>query len=226
VTSSRWWGRQAAALSVGLSLCALAAVHGQSTPDSMPGAAVGTRVRAPGGPGAGAPAPAAADQDVDSGGGAAGPRRQLLEQRVRLRFEQIVRQHLQLTDDQMRRLRETNEHFAGQRRTLSDRERELRRSIRGELLPGTAANQARVAALADSLIAVQHQRLDILQAEQLELAGYLTPVQRVRYYGLQEQLRRRMDQIRQRRQLTQQPGVRRTAGAADSIAPAPDSESP
>jgi hypothetical protein len=222
VTPSRWWGRQAAVLSVGLSLCALAEVHGQSTPDSMPGAAVGTRVRTPGGPGAGAPA----DQDLDSGGGAAGPRRQLLEQRVRLRFEQIVRQRLQLTDDQMRRLRETNEHFAGQRRTLSDRERELRKAIRGELVPGTSANQAHVAALADSLIAVQHQRLDILQAEQLELAGYLTPVQRVRYYGLQEQLRRRMDQIRQRRQLSQQPGGRRAAGAADSVAPAPDSESP
>jgi periplasmic protein CpxP/Spy len=219
MSASRSWGCWLVAFSVGLSLCAWTAAPAQSTSDSTPGAAAGgTRVRAPAG------ASVAADQDLDSGGGAAGPRRQLLEQRVRLRFEQIVRQRLQLTDDQMRRLRETNEHFAGQRRVLSDRERELRRSIRSELVPGTAANQAHVAALADSLIAVQHQRLDILQAEQLEMAGYLSPVQRVRYYGLQEQLRRRMDQIRQRRQLAQQ--ARPAAGATDSATPAPDSESP
>jgi hypothetical protein len=129
-----------------------------------------------------------------------GPRRQMLEQRVRQRFEQIVRERLQLTDDQMRKLRQTNQRFMMQRRTLTEEERGLRSEIRRELQPGVAANQAHVAVITDSLFAIQHQRLDLAQAEQKELATYLSPVQRVRYYGLQEQLRRRLELIRQRRQ--------------------------
>jgi hypothetical protein len=132
--------------------------------------------------------------------GPGGPMRQRLEQRVRERFEQIVRQRLQLTDDQMQKLRQTNQRFAGQRRTLTEQERGLRSEIRRELQPGVAANQTHVAALTDSLFAIQRQRLDMAQAEQKELATYLSPVQRVRFYGLQEQLRRRLEMIRQRRQ--------------------------
>lgn len=139
-----------------------------------------------------------------------GPGRQRLEQRVRERFEQIVRQRLQLTDDQMQKLRQTNQRFAAQRRALTEQERGLRSEIRRELQPGVAANQTHVAALTDSLFAIQHQRLDMAQAEQKELATYLSPVQRVRFYGLQEQLRRRLELIRQRRQ-----------GAAPAASPAP-----
>jgi hypothetical protein len=139
-----------------------------------------------------------------------GPRRQLLQQRVRQRFEQIVRERLQLTDDQMQKLRQTNQRFAAQRRMLTEQERGLRSEIRRELQPGVAANQTHVAAITDSLFAIQRQRLDMAQAEQKELATYLSPVQRVRYYGLQEQLRRRMELIRQRRQ-----------AAVQGISPAP-----
>jgi hypothetical protein len=142
--------------------------------------------------------------------GAGGPRRQMLEQRVRERFEQIVRQRLQLTDDQMQKLRQTNQRFAARRRALTEQERGLRSEIRRELQPGVAANQTHVAALADSLFAIQHQRLDMAEAEQKELATYLSPVQRVRFYGLQEQLRRRLEMIRQRRQ-----------GVAAAASPAP-----
>jgi hypothetical protein len=150
-------------------------------------------------------APQPGTKPVDAGAGAGAgpggmaPRRQILEQRVRQRFEEIVQQRLQLTDDQVRRLRETNVRFAAERRLLADREREMRGEIRRELQPGVAANQDHVAALTDSLFAIQRQRLDAAQAEQKELAGYLSPVQRVRYYGLQEQLRRRLELIRQRR---------------------------
>jgi hypothetical protein len=134
----------------------------------------------------------------------------MLEQRVRQRFEQIVRQRLQLTDDQMQKLRQTNQRFATQRRMLTEQERGLRSEIRRELQPGVAANQGHVAVITDSLFAIQRQRLDLAQAEQKELATYLSPVQRVRYYGLQEQLRRRLEVIRQRRQ-----------GAAQGASPGP-----
>jgi hypothetical protein len=158
--------------------------------------------------------PAAAQatpKDTDAAmAGPGGARRQMLERRVRERFEQIVRQRLQLTDDQMQKLRQTNQRFAAQRRALTEQERRLRGEIRRELQPGVAANQTHVAALTDSLFAIQRQRLDMAQAEQKELATYLSPVQRVRFYGLQEQLRRRLEMIRQRRQ-----------GVAPGASPAP-----
>ena len=138
------------------------------------------------------------------------PGRSLLEQRVRQRLEQIVQRQLQLTDAQMQRLRQTNARFSAERRTMADRERQLRGALRQELLPGVAANQSHVAALADSLFSIQRQRLDATEAEQKEMSGYLTPVQRVRYYGLQDQFRRRLEQIRDRR-----PG----ATIGNSIAP-------
>lgn len=133
-------------------------------------------------------------------GAQAGARRQALVQAIRQRFEQVVRQRLQLNDTQMVKLRETNARFEGERRALTERERWVRQQMRAQLVPGVAADQNRVAALIDSLFALQRDRLDLLQREQRELAGYLTPLQRVQYYALQEQLRRRLEQVRQRMQ--------------------------
>jgi hypothetical protein len=124
------------------------------------------------------------------------PRQQLL-QRIRIQFEQIVRRRLQLTDDQLARLRETNRRFAPQRQALAAHERNIRQAIRAELQPGVPTDEHHVAVLMDSLFALQHQRLDMLQSEQRELATFLTPSQRVRYYALQEQLQRRVQAMRQ-----------------------------
>jgi periplasmic protein CpxP/Spy len=125
-----------------------------------------------------------------------GPRQQL-EQRIRIQFEQIVRRRLQLTDDQLMRLRQTNRQFAPQRQALTAHERNIRQTIRAELRPGVVTDEHRVALLMDSLFVLQHERLDMLQSEQRELATFLTPSQRVRYYALQEQLQRRVQAMRQ-----------------------------
>jgi hypothetical protein len=133
----------------------------------------------------------------------AGAPRQQLEQRLRQQFEQIVRQRLQLTDAQVAQLRATNQQFAPQRRDLATRERQIRQAMRAELQPGTAPDETRLSTLIDSLFALQRQRIDMLQSEQHQLATFLTPSQRVRYYALQEQLRRRVEQMRQRQQMMQ-----------------------
>lgn len=126
-----------------------------------------------------------------------GRQRQQLLQRIRVQFEQIVRRRLQLTDDQLARLRETNRRFAPQRQALAGHERNIRQAIRAELQPGVPTDEHHVAVLMDSLFAIQRERLDMVQSEQRELATFLTPSQRVRYYALQEQLRRRVEAMRQ-----------------------------
>ncbi len=120
-----------------------------------------------------------------------------------MQFERIVRQRLQLTDAQVTQLRATNQRFAPQRRDLQMRERQIRQAMRAELQPGGAPDEKRLGTLVDSLFALQHERIDMLQSEQRELATFLTPSQRVRYYALQEQLRRRVEAMRQRQQMMQ-----------------------
>jgi protein CpxP len=124
--------------------------------------------------------------------------RQALEQRVRQRMASVVKQRLGLSDDQMRRLGEVNRDIEGQRRLLNQQERDLRVGLRAELVRGDSASQDRVARFVDQLIDVQRRRIDLLSREQRALAAFMTPVQRARYLAIQDQLRRRMEEMRGR----------------------------
>ena len=125
------------------------------------------------------------------------PKRQMLEQRLRERTGEIVRRRLQLSDDQMTKLQNTNRQFEPQRTSLLMREREVRRELR-QLLMSTTADQNRVGVLLDQAMQIERQRLDLTQNEQRELAKFLTPVQRARLFGLQNELRRRAQELRNR----------------------------
>lgn len=129
-----------------------------------------------------------------------GPARQRLEQRVRERFAAVVQQRVGLSDEQMQKLRQTNQKFEAQRRTLVEQERDIRIGLRSEVLAGEKANQQRVSQLLDQMLRVQRSRVDLLEQEQRELAGFMTPVQRARYLGVQDQIRRAIEDMRRRRQ--------------------------
>ncbi len=129
---------------------------------------------------------------------APGARRQQLEERFRQRSGDLVRRRLQLNDDQMTKLQATNRNFEQQRVALITRERELRRELRTQLMLGDKADQNRVGELLEQTIRLQRQRLDIAESEQRELAKFLNPVQRARYFGLQNELRKRMQELRDR----------------------------
>lgn len=152
----------------------------------------------------GAPLSAAAAQ-----GGAPAPERAQLEQRLRERLARVVQQRLALDQAQMRRLQATSQRFEKQRLDLVRQERDARMQLREELVDSSSADQAKVSGLIDRLLGLQRQRLDVLAAEQKELATFLTPIQRAKYLALQDQLRRRVEQMRQR-----QAGRRGQAGRA------------
>lgn len=156
--------------------------------------------------------------------------RDTLEQQVRRRMGQILKTQLRLTDDQMQRLQATNLRFEARRRALLQAERDVRLELRaamrgadsartsGEEAPRDAARDATIARLLDRMIAVQRDRVDLLEEEQRELAAFLTPEQRARYFGMEEQIRRRMTEMRdddRRRPAPVSPGrggVRRPGG--------------
>lgn len=131
-----------------------------------------------------------------------GARRQALEDRFRQRSAELVRRRLQLTDDQAARLQAANRQFEQQRMGLLARERELRRELRQQLMAGANANETRVGELLDQTIKLQRQRLEVAENEQRELSTFLKPIQRARYFGLQNEMRRRMQEL-------QRPGAQR-----------------
>ena len=112
------------------------------------------------------------------------------------RLAQIVQRQLGLTDAQLQQVIAVNKKYEQPRFLLVQQERDIRISIRDELLRGDQADQGRVSRLLDEMMKVQTQRLQILQNEQKDLAAFLTPVQRAKYLGIQEQVRKRLQQMR------------------------------
>ena len=121
--------------------------------------------------------------------------RAALERQFRERSARLTKQRLGLTDAQLDRLETTNARFAPQLRQLGVQERDIRQQLRQEMMAGKSANQQRVSDLLDAAIRLQKQRIAIVEAEQKELAGFLTPVQRARYIALQTQFRKRAEEL-------------------------------
>lgn len=138
--------------------------------------------------------------------------RDSLEARVRARMAMMLRTQVGLDDEQIRRLQATSRRFEGQRRELFNRERRVRAELRAAL-ESDSARDARIAPLLDQTIQLQRQRLDLLEAEQKELATFLTPTQRARLYGMEEQMRRRMQEMRDARPSDGNAGRRGQPGA-------------
>ena len=124
--------------------------------------------------------------------------REQMEQRVRVRLANLLRTQLGLTEEGMRQLSDVNQRFDRDRRELLRREMMTRRSLREEVLKHDSANAVRVEQLLTEQFKIERERIDLTEAEQRELSKFLTPVQRARYLGVQEQVRREMDQLRRR----------------------------
>lgn len=147
--------------------------------------------------------------------------RDSLEARVRLRMAQMLRTQIGLNDEQIRRLQTVNRQFESQRRSLFEQERRTRIELRAAMEIGDSTQQERIGALLDRTVALQRQRLDLIEAEQKELASFLTPLQRARLYGMEEQIRRRAEEMREGRSDGAPMGGRRPSGGPPSRRPPP-----
>ncbi|MBI2796027.1 MAG: hypothetical protein HYX65_04895 [Gemmatimonadetes bacterium] len=158
------------------------------------------------GPGLGRPVPSDRQQRAEERpdrldppqGGPGGERRMMLEQSIRRRFAEVVRNRLQLDNRQMQQLVDVNRKFEGRRRELNMRERDARQSLRGEVERDRQADNPRVATALQELLAIQKERAALLESEDKDLSSFLSPVQRAKYLALQEQLRRRVEEMRRR----------------------------
>lgn len=121
--------------------------------------------------------------------------RAMLEQQFKERTARLAKQRLGLTDAQLGRLEQTNARFAPRLRELAAQERDIRGQLRQEMMAGNSANQQHVSDLIDASLRLQKQRIAIVESEQKDLAGFLTPVQRARYIALQAQFRKRAQEL-------------------------------
>lgn len=128
-----------------------------------------------------------------------------LERQFQQKLYQMTRRRVGLTDEQMNRLVPINRRFETQRRGIQREERETRLALRDALRDSSQANQSRISGYLDKLVQLQRRRVDLVDQEQHELSQFMTPAQRARYTALQEQVRRRVEQLR-----------RRNAGGADT----------
>jgi periplasmic protein CpxP/Spy len=154
-------------------------------------------------------ATAVSAQPVNAG---ANPNRVALEQQFRERSAKVAQQKLGLTDAQLAQLEETNARFAPQLNQLVVQERDTRRQLRLEMTSGNQANQQHVSDLLDNTVRLQKQRIALVEAEQKDLARFLTPVQRAGYFALQAQFRKRAQELA-RENGTQRPGQGQGQGA-------------
>ncbi len=123
--------------------------------------------------------------------------RQALAKQIRQRWKDVVRDRLGLNDVQMRQLQETTRHFNAQRQTLNQEERAIRGEMRDQVTGVTPTDDKHLAAMIDTVLDLQRQRLELTRNEQRELSLFLSPLQRVKYLALQEQLRQQMERLRQ-----------------------------
>lgn len=127
------------------------------------------------------------------------PERARLEQQLRQRMGAIVKERLGLSDHQLQQLNAANRKFDRDRMALLNQERKVRMEIRDQIEAGDKGSSDRLSALMDSTLILERRRLDLMEAEQAELKKFLTPRQRAQYFGLQSQMRNRMEQMRRNR---------------------------
>jgi hypothetical protein len=151
--------------------------------------------------------------------GTANPNRAALEQRFREQSAKVAQQRLGLTDAQLAQLAQSNARFAPQQNQLLGQERETRRQLRLEMTAGNQANQQHVSALLDNALRLQKQRIALVEAEQKDLARFMTPVQRAGYLSLQAQVRRRAQEL-SRNNATQEQGFDQHGGMGTRRRPA------
>jgi Spy/CpxP family protein refolding chaperone len=112
---------------------------------------------------------------------------------------EVVKKRLGLTNEQLQQLNAANHKFDRERMALLNQERLVRIGIRDQIVAGDKGSPDRLSALMDSTLILERRRLDLMESEQTELKKFLTPRQRAQYFGLQTQLRNRMEEMRRNR---------------------------
>jgi periplasmic protein CpxP/Spy len=108
-----------------------------------------------------------------------------------------VRRQLNLDAGKMQQLQRVDQKYEQQRRQVLKSEREARLNLKTAMQDSTGhPDQDKIAQYMDQLVHGQRQRADLLEGEQKELAGFLSPLQRAQYFALKERVTRKLMELR------------------------------
>lgn len=127
------------------------------------------------------------------------PPRGELEAELRRGFARAVRQRVGLTEDQMRKLAPITQKYANERARIQLDERQARMELGRILRDSVAGDSAKVEGLMARMLDAQKRQVQLLEEEQKELATIMSPLQRARFFGLREQMRRQLEERRRGR---------------------------
>src|SRR5690348_7123446 len=123
-----------------------------------------------------------------------------IQKQIRLRWHQHIVTQLQLTSDQASQLQATEDKYDGMRKPIQRRQVEIAGDLNRQMQPGVAADNDAVTRLLGEREDNRAKLQDLDRQQDREMAGYLTPVQRVRYQRQREWLKGQIQQQRERRQ--------------------------
>ena len=119
---------------------------------------------------------------------------------VRARWHEHIVTQLQLSPDQAGKLQTTEDKYDAMRQPIQQRQVAIAEELNRQLQPGVGANNDVVNKLMTERQDNRGRLQDIDRQQDQEMAGYLTPVQRVRYQRQRELFIRRVQQFREGRQ--------------------------
>lgn len=118
-----------------------------------------------------------------------------LEQRMRARVAEIMRDRIGIDEDAEARLSEIAREFEGRRRALRAEERETREQIEAFVRSGRTDNPAATALLERALV-IRTREAELFREEQTRLLEVLTPTQLLQVNELRLELGRRIRALR------------------------------
>lgn len=143
----------------------------------------------------GVPASPASAQRAPARPGMGPGNREQLEERIRARFGEMVKQRLGLNDEQAHQLNETVRTFQGDRMDLFRDEQALRKRVEALMLEG-ASDQAEAKELLDQMAALRVREAQLSASEQDKLLTFLSPVQVLQFQAMREEMGRRIQRLR------------------------------
>ncbi len=132
-----------------------------------------------------------------AGRGTIGADQAPLARRVREAWGGVVRRQLHLSAEKWQQFDRVDRKFEQQRNQLRRDERQARLGLKAAMEDTTNVDQNKISQYMDQLTQAQRRRADILDSEQKELAGFLTPLQRAKLLSLREQLNQRVRDMQQ-----------------------------
>jgi periplasmic protein CpxP/Spy len=118
-----------------------------------------------------------------------------LDQEVRTRITRLLKDQVGLTDAQVARVQDIHVKIDERRKAADTQERQARTALYQEVSLGDTSRNTVIGQVMDQLFRAQRERALLNEDEQKQLSQFMTPLQRAKYFALEENLRRLVRQM-------------------------------